>query len=117
MPMLAPAMVAAALAAQGQMAWAQTHSASPGSSNTANVNTGGRVAAVWTTPTDAGNFNLSSSIDFSGLAANAPVAYVTFWTASSGGSCSGVFPTAGDATANSSGEVSLTAIPLTGIAT
>jgi hypothetical protein len=110
-------MIAAATGAEGTLAWAQTHSGDPGLTYTSNVNTGGRFAPAWTTPTDDGNFNLSAPLNFTGLAANAPVSYITFWTASSGGSCSGSFPTSGDSTANASGEISVTAIPLTGVAT
>lgn len=117
MPLLEVALVAMADAVQSKLAWAQTHSGDPGADNTANVNTGGRFAPAWTTPDAAGNFNLSAPLAFSGLAANAPISYITFWDAQVGGNCTGKFPTAGDTTANASGEASLTGIPLSGVTT
>lgn len=110
------ALNAAALDVGGEaiataLAWAQFHSAAPGSAGTSNVIAGGRVA-INMDSTD-GNLSLAAPVTKTGLTAGATVSHVSFWSASAGGNHYGDAPrTTGDAAVNSSGEYTLDSISI-----
>ena len=110
------AMTVAATALQGALGYAQLHSAAAGGSGTSNLCSSGRVAVTWGSITGAGVFGLGSNLNFTGVAANGAVYSVTLWSASSGGTFYGEFVLTGDATANSSGQYTVTTLNLTGSA-
>lgn len=91
---------------------ARLHSADPGSGET-NALGSARVAIALTSDAD-GDLTLDAPINFTGLGANATVAYLTVWNASTSGTRKGKFAVSGDGTANSAGEYTLTALTITG---
>src|SRR5690348_12840485 len=100
MPLNNAAMVVAATALQAACAYAQSHFDDPGIAGTANPNTGARQPISWAAPTGSGSFDLASPINFTGIAANNAVRYVSLWSAVSGGTWYGNFLLAGDLVAN-----------------
>lgn len=79
----------------------QLHNGAPGAGYTANV-VGPRVAA---TGEVGGNNTITKVGGWSGLTANQPVTHVSYWTASSGGTClGGNATTGGDTAANAAGN-------------
>jgi hypothetical protein len=111
------AMAVAANALIGVLAYGQLHSADAGPSYTANLTSAPRQLMVWTAPGTLGSFGLAVSTVFTGGGAGNPVASLTLWNASSGGTCWGQFVfTSGDVVFNSSGTYTVTAIDLTGTA-
>ena len=83
---------------------------------TANIATSARVAITWAAATADGDFGLTSALAFTGGAANGPVAAVSLWSAISAGTFYGDYPITGDATFNSAGEYTLTALNINGSA-
>jgi hypothetical protein len=101
------ALVTAANAVDGAITHMQLHSGARGASGTANV-IGTRVAVNGTVDGD-GDITWSN-IAFTGLAADQPVAEVSYWTAVSAGTYYGGATLTGDATANSAGEYTVTSV-------
>ena len=110
------AMGVAATALKTVLLYAQLHSGPAGSSGTANVTTAARQAVTWGSTSGAGDFGLSSQVDFTGGASNGDIHSATLWSASTSGTYYGEFVIAGDAAFNSSGDYSLTSIDLDGSA-
>lgn len=81
----------------------QAHSS--GTNPAANA-VGSRVAVNGTV--DADGDITWTGVNFTGLGANGPVTYVSYWSASSAGTSYGGFVPSGDTTANSAGEFSIT---------
>lgn len=75
-----------------------------------------RVAPTWGTVA-AGDFSLSAPANFTGGAPGGPVTHVCFWSASTGGTYYGSQPVTGDATFNSVGEYTVTALTVNGAST
>lgn len=115
MPLNTNGLNTAAAAIKSTYLYAQTHYEDPGAADTANVNAGARISIPWADPV-SGNLNLSGPLNFTGIAANNDVKYITIWTATSSGSCGGSFATSGDQSANSVGEYSVSSLPLNGTA-
>lgn len=111
------AMVVAANALRGVLSYMQLHSGDPGAAGTSNVTSAARQAVTWAAATADGDFGLSASVNFTGVAANGATTYVSLWSASTGGTWYGNFALTGDATANASGEYTVTALNLNGSAT
>lgn len=88
------------------------HSADPGSGEL-NALGAARQAIAFTSDAD-GDLTLNAPVTITGLAADQPVAYVTLWTALSGGSRLAKSQLTGDTAANSAGEYSLVTLPITG---
>ena len=112
-----PAMVVAANALRSAITHIQTHSADPGAAGTTSPTTAARQAVTWSAATADGDFGLSATLNFTGIAANGGVTYVSLWSALTVGTWYGNYATTGDATANAAGEWSLTALNLNGSAT
>jgi hypothetical protein len=110
-------MTIAANAITTAIGYAQLHSGAAGGSGTSNVTTAARQAISWASPTGPGTIALATPIGFTGGAASGPVYSVTLWSASSGGTFFGEFPTTGDTTFSGSGVYSITALDLVGAAT
>jgi hypothetical protein len=117
MPFNNTAMVVAANALRAAATHGQLHSAAAGVSGTSNVTTAARKAITWSSATGAGDFNLSTQLDFTGGAASGTVHSITLWSASSGGTYYGEFPLSGDLAFNAGGSYSVTAIDFDGSAT
>lgn len=104
------ALVPAATAAGNLITHMQLHSADPGTGTTAPLGT--RVAVAKTIDAD-GDIIFTTPVTFTGLAANQPVAWVSYWgsagtgTPATGGTCYGKaqIPTGGtnDLAANAAG--------------
>ena len=103
-------------AMQSAMAYAQLHSGDPGAAGTSNVTTAARQAMSWDTAAN-GDMVQTTDIPFTGVAANGGVTHVSFWSASTGGTCYGwVAITTGDVTANAAGEYVLLGVTIPGTA-
>lgn len=79
----------------------------PGGSGTTGA-IGSRVAVNGTV--DADGDITWTNVAFTGLAANAPVGSVTYWSAGTGGTYLGFSVTVGDTTANSAGEFTVVSV-------
>lgn len=106
----------AALGAAGttlvtDLAYGQLHSAAAGGSGTSNLCSSARQAITWTNTN--GTLTLTTSLAFTGVAANGAVYSITLWSASTAGTFYGEFVLTGDTTANSSGQYTVTALTLT----
>jgi hypothetical protein len=99
------ALVLAANAVDGAITHMQAHSADPGSDG-AGSEIGSRTAVNGTVDADG---DISWSVSFTGLGASATFWGVSYWSASSGGTCYGTLArTTGDAAANAAGEYDFT---------
>jgi hypothetical protein len=76
-----PAMVVAANALRAAMTHMQLHSGDPGAAGTANVTSAARQPVTWSAATADGDFGLSASVNFTGVAANGATTYVSLWSA------------------------------------
>jgi Zn-dependent oligopeptidase len=112
-----PAMVVAANALRAAMTHMQLHSGDPGAAGTANVTSAARQPVTWSAATADGDFGLSASVNFTGVAANGATTYVSLWSAITAGTWYGNFALTGDQTANAAGEYTVTALNLNGSAT
>lgn len=101
------ALTTGATAIKNAISHFQLHSGAPGAAGTTNV-VGSRVASSGTV--DADGDITWSSIAFTGLSANQPVAFVSYWSASTGGTFQGSAALTGDTTANAAGEYTVTSI-------
>src|SRR5215207_146758 len=117
MPLNNTAMVVAANALRSAMTHMQLHSADPGASGTSNVTSAARQAVTWSAATSDGDFGLSATIAFTGVAASGAATYVSLWSAVSAGTWYGNFQLSGDQTANAAGEYNVTALNLNGSST
>lgn len=89
------------------------HTATPNTSGS-NETTAPRVASGWAT---AANGDISATNkNFTGGAANGPVAAIGFWSESTGGTFYGYLPLTGDTTFNSAGEYTVSTVTLNGSA-
>ena len=92
----------------------QPHSAAPGAAGTTSP-VGSRVASG-TGVVDGDGDITWGPINFTGLTANQPVSYVSYWSASTGGTFRGSAALSGDAGANAAGEYTVTSITETATA-
>lgn len=109
-------MIVAANALRTAMTHMQTHSGDPGAAGTSNPTTAARQPVTWAAATGDGDFDLASTVVFTGITPNGDVTYVTLWSALNGGTWYGNFQLSGDLVANSSGEYSVSALSLNGSA-
>jgi len=116
MPLNNPAMIVAANALRGAITHAQLHSGDPGVSGVSNV-IGTRQAITWAAATSDGDFNLSSTLNWTGLTASQTATWISVWSASTSGTWYGNFQLTGDTAANASGEFSVVSLSLNGSAT
>lgn len=94
------ALVVAANAVDAAITHFQLHEGAPGAGGTSNV-VGSRVAVNGTVDSDG---DISWTAEFTGLDADQPVTHVTYWTASTSGTCHGATEiTGGDGAANAAG--------------
>lgn len=108
------ALTTGATAIKNQVTHFGLHSGAPGAAGTNNV-VGTRVANTGSVDGD-GDITWSN-IAFTGLTANQAVAYVSYWSASTGGTYLGSAALTGDSTANSAGEYTVTSVTETSTAT
>lgn len=115
MPFSDAAMQIAANALRTAITHAQLHSAAP----TAGVGSeqGTRFAVTMGAATADGDFALTAPVTKTGLTASVAITYVSFWSASSGGTFLGQFALTGDLTANAAGEYILNAFTANGSTT
>lgn len=99
------ALVLAANAVDTAITHMQLHSS--GTNPAANA-VGSRVAVNGTV--DADGDITWTNVAFTGLTPNQPVASVSYWSASTGGTAYGISTLSGDATANSAGEYTVTSV-------
>lgn len=85
----------------------------PGADGTANPSAAARKAVTWTAPATGGDFANTADLLFTGGAASGPAAYVTLWTALTGGTCKGYQAITGDTAFNAAGEFTILAGALT----
>lgn len=107
------ALVLAANAVDTAITHFQLYSGAPGGAGTSNA-VGSRVAVNGTVDGD-GDISWTNTA-FTGLSANQTVAYVGYWSASSGGTYYGASALTGDGTANSAGEYTVTSVTETSTA-
>lgn len=99
------ALVLAANAVEGAIAYFQAHSGARGAAGTDNQ-IGSRVAV--TGSVDADGDITWSNVAFTGLPANSPVPEVSYWSALTGGTYyGGTGSLTGDANANAAGEITV----------
>lgn len=114
MPLNNTALNAATSAVTGVALFIQLHSADPTSAGTANATTHARVAAGWPAPTNGVATVTNKS--FTGGAANGAVTWVSFWSASTAGTCYGSsqIPIAApnDLASNAAGQYNLNSVAL-----
>lgn len=101
------ALVLAANAVDTAITHMQLHSTNVGGAWATNA-VGSRVAVNGTV--DADGDITWTTVAFTGLTANQAIGGVSYWTASTAGTNYGGSATAGDATANSAGEYTLTTV-------
>lgn len=108
------ALVVGATAIKNAITHLQLHSS--GTNPAANA-VGSRVASVGVV--DADGDIVWSNLAFTGLSANQPVASISYWSASSGGTAYGItaFGGGSDATANAAGEFTAVSVTETSTAT
>lgn len=107
------ALTVGATAIKNAITHMQLHSAAPGAAGTTAA-VGTRVAS--TGAVDADGDITWTNIAFTGLTANQPVAYVSYWSASTAGTFHGSAALSGDTTANAAGEYTVTSITETSTA-
>ncbi len=107
------ALVVAANAVDGVIAFMQLHSSSPGAGYTANA-VGSRVAVNGTV--DADGDITWTNVAFTGLTASQAVSHVSYWSASTGGTNYGGAALSGDTAANAAGEYTVTSVTETSTA-
>lgn len=107
------ALTTGATAIKNEITHLQLHSTNVGGAWATGA-IGTRVAVAGTVDAD-GDITWGPA-NFTGLAANAPVGGVSYWTAATGGSNRGGSATTGDATANAAGEFTVT-VTENGVAT
>jgi hypothetical protein len=104
-------LVLAANAVDTGITHMQLHSTNVGGSWGSN-SVGSRVAVNGSVDSD-GDITWTS-VAFTGLSASQAIGGVSYWSASSSGTCYGGSATSGDATANAAGEYTLTTVTETG---
>lgn len=104
MSLYSPGFVVAADAVETAITHLQAHSATDGGNGTTNA-VGSRVAVTGKT---ASNNTVTVTGSFTGLPANQTIARVTYWTASTGGTCLGGGTPTGDTAANAAGAYTAT---------
>ena len=109
------ALVVGANAIDAAITYFQLYSGAPGAAGTTNA-VGSRVAVNGTVDGD-GDITWGP-VEFTGLSANQAVAYVGYWSASSGGTYYGATAMGGgsDTNANAAGEYTVTSVTETGTA-
>jgi hypothetical protein len=117
MPLNNAAMLVGANAIRAAITHLQLHSGDPGSAGTSNVTSAARQPVSWSSVTNDGDFGLSASVAFTGVAANGATTYVSAWSALTGGTWYGSFQLFGTLTADASGNYTLTALNLNGVTT
>lgn len=118
MPISNAGMVIAANALRGAITHLQLHSADPGVNGTSNVTTAARKPVAWSAATADGDFGLSASIPFNGVASNGAVTWVSGWNQlAAGGTFLGRWQLTGDQTANAAGDYTLTSLNIDGSST
>lgn len=108
------ALTAMAAALASAATYAQLHSGDPGAAGTSNVASGtSRQQIAWDADSD-GDLSLQGTETFTGGTPGANATWVSFWSASTGGTWYGNRQTTGDTTFNASGEYELTEVTVTG---
>ena len=107
-------MLFAANALQAVVTYAQIHFDDPGLGGLNSSLGVARAAISWTPATGTGNFNLASSLVFSGLTAGATCRWISTWDSPNSGTTYGNFPIVGGTTANGSGIYTLDSLPIAG---
>lgn len=110
------AMADAAGAIIAKYVFAQLHTAAAGATGVANVSAADREAVSWGSVTSNGDFDIDTTIAFTGGATSGPVYSVTLWDADTDGVFGGEFVLTGDATFNAAGEYNVTSIAQNGSA-
>lgn len=101
-------LVIAATALSNAITHAQAHSGAPGAAGTTNV-VGSRVAVTGKSVDADGDITFTAA--FTGLPANGPVPFITYWSASTAGTLYGQLANgSGDANANAAGALTFTAV-------
>lgn len=106
------ALVLAAAPVRTAITHVQTHTADPTVAGTSNLTSAARQAVTWGAVDGDGDFSNSAAINFTGGAASGACTWVSYWTASSGGTCHGRKALTGDQTFNAAGEYT---IPIAGL--
>jgi hypothetical protein len=88
----------------------QLHTAAPDSTGTTNTSAAARVAASWSV---TGATATSTSKNFTGGAASGPCTHVSWWSASTAGTCGGYQALTGDQTFNSAGQYTTNSVTVT----
>lgn len=99
------ALTTGATAIEAEITHMQLHSSGTDPATNA---VGSRVAVSGSVDSD-GDISWSN-VAFTGLTADQPVSFVSYWTASTGGTSRGGSALIGDATANSAGEYTVTSV-------
>lgn len=108
-----PALVLAATAVRNAITHLQLHSANPGPAGTTGQ-VGTRTANTGSVDAD-GDISWTN-VPFTGLSANQPVSWVSYWSASTGGTFYGATMLSGDATANVAGAYTIASVTETSTA-
>lgn len=109
------ALIVGGTAIRAALGGAKMHTGDPGTGGAANSSSAAMVVPTWTTPSGAGNFDLSADIVFSGGTPAGAATWVSLWSNTSGsGVWYGNFQMTGDMVFDSNGEYRVTSIPLTG---
>lgn len=111
MPLYDAALNAAANAVAAAYPYLALHTADPGTTG-ANQSAAARVAAGWGAAS-SGDITTTNK-NFTGGAASGPATHVGIWSASTAGTCGGVFALTGDQAFNAAGEYTLTTLTVNG---
>lgn len=102
------ALQVAATAVVGIVKYLQLHTAAPDATGNTNLTTAARQPVTLTAT--AGNLAIAAQVAFTGGAANGPVTAVSFWDSLTGGVNYGYETLTGDASFNSAGQYTVTAV-------
>lgn len=111
----AAALEVGATAMRAVITHVQVHTSASHSNGTTNISAAGRQPITWDDTND-GDMDCTTTISFTGGAANGAAAALTFWSASSGGTYYGDV-SLGSATFNAEGELNITSITGDGTST
>jgi hypothetical protein len=107
------AMVIAANALRAAAVKMRLHAGDPGAAGTSNPTTSTVQSCSWSAATSNGDFGLSASVAFTGVASNGAAQWVSLWDTANT-TWYGNFQLSGDQTANAAGEYTVTALTING---
>ncbi len=116
MPLNAASLILEANTIRAVAVKMRLHSGDPGVAGTANQTTAPVQSVLWTAASGTGNWGLSASVNFTGVAPSGNCSWVSLWDTTNA-VWYGNFPLTGDITANSAGEFTVTGMNFTGSAT